>query len=144
MKRNKTINKITLPLLSLLILTYSTVLQFSIPSIVLCFGDDGHIAFEQSEEDFPCTDLGDHNNHRADNHTDLAHQDDDCEDIPLINLFSTPFLEKNGKSKDIKATTIEIYSKSINAHTVSNLELNKDSTIIHSSLKSLQSTILLI
>lgn len=144
MKKNKTINKITLPLLSLLILTYSTVLQFSIPSIVLCFGDDGHIAFEQSEEDFPCTDSGDHDAHLANNHKVLSGQDDDCEDIPLINLFSTPFVEKDGKSKNVRTTLIDIYTKTINDNSVQNLDFKKVTTIIHFSRKSLQSTILLI
>jgi hypothetical protein len=143
-QKNKKIYKLTLSLLSLVILAYSTVLQFSIPTIVLCFGEDGHIAFEQSELNFSCADSGDHKDHLMDNHNDLSHQDYDCVDIPLIHLLSTPLLEKYGKVKTVKATVVVVYSKIINAYTVSNLDLNKDATIIHSSIKSLQAIILLI
>ena len=144
MRKNKTTNKITISLLSLLILGYSTVLQFSMPSVVLCFGDDGHIAFEQSEDDSQCADLGDHKDHLADNHNDLSHQNDDCKDIPLINLLSTPYLDKDGKSKIVKLAVVDTISKTINAYSISHCDINKNSTIIHSSMKSLQATILLI
>ena len=144
MKKNNIINKITLPLLSMLILVYSTVLQFSVPAFVLCFGDDGHIAIEQSEHDFQCIGLDGHEDQLIDNHKDLSHQNDDCEDIPLSNLLSTPLLEKDGKSKNVKLTVIGTKIKTINTCSVSPFDINIDSTIIHSSIKSLQTTVLLI
>jgi hypothetical protein len=144
MKKNKTTYNITITLLSLLILGYSTVLQFSLPSVVLCFGDDGHIAFKQSEDDFQCNDLSDQNDHLADNHINLSHQDDDCDDIPLINLLSTPFLEKDGKSKNVKLDVVDRNSKTVNTYLVTHFDINRDSTIILTPMKILQATVLLI
>jgi hypothetical protein len=144
MKRLKVLDKISISMLSILILIYSIVLQFSIPSFVLCFGDDGHIAFEQSEHDFQCVGLDDHEDQLMDNHKNLSHQNDDCEDIPLLNILSTPFLEKDGKSKNVKLTLIDTKNKTINTYLVLRFDINKDSTIIHSSIKSLQATVLLI
>jgi hypothetical protein len=144
MKRLKVSKKILISILSLLLLMYSTVLQFSMPSFVLCFGDDGHIAFEQSEHDFQCIGLDDHDDQLIDNHKDLSHQNNDCEDLPLFNLLSTPLLEKDGKSKNVKLTVIDTKIKTINTWSISPFDINKDSTIIHSSIKSLQTTVLLI
>jgi len=130
--------------LSGLILAYSTILQFSIPSIVLCFGDDGHIAFEQSDDDYQCVDLGDNKDHLQNKHKNLSHQEDDCRDIPLITVLSNLYLEKDGKVKTVKFCQDSTIIKYKNTNLVSHVGFSKQATIIHSSMKSLHTTILLI
>jgi hypothetical protein len=114
------------------------------PSIVLCFGDDGHIAFEQSEDDYQCGDLAEQKNQFTTNHRDLSHQNDDCEDIPLINLLSTPFLIKDRNSKNIKLAAVETNIKTINAFSITHTNITNNSIITPPSSKCLQSIILLI
>ena len=144
MKKNKTINNITISLLSVFILAYSTILQFSMPSIVLCFGDDGHIAFEQSDDNYQCVDFGDNKDHPLNKHKNLSHQENDCHDIPLMNVLSALYLEKDGKIKTLKLTAFDPKINTIKTHLVSHFDIHKDFTIIHFSMKSLQATILLI
>ncbi len=144
MKKNKTTNNIAISLLSVVILVYSTILQFSMPSIVLCFGDDGHIAFEQSDDNYQCVDFDDNKDHPLNKHKNLSHQEDDCQDIPLMNVLSALYLEKNGKIKTLKLANFDVKIKTIKTHLVSHFDIHKDLTIIHSSMKSLQATILLI
>jgi len=144
LNKNKTINNIGISLLSLLILTYSTVLQFSIPSVVLCFGDDGHIAFEQSDANHQCIDDVDNFTRLGNKYTDLSNQDDDCRDIPLVNISSALYLEKNGKIKIFKPALVDSKIKAIKACLVPHPEIKNEFMIIQSSMKSLQSTILLI
>ena len=72
LNKNKTIKNIGISLLSLLILTYSTVLQFSMSSVVLCFGDDGHIAFEQSDVNHQCDDIEDDITRPVNNFSELS------------------------------------------------------------------------
>ena len=80
----------------------------------------------------------------ADNHINLSHQDDDCEDIPLINLLSTPFLENGSKSKNVKLAVVDRYSKTVNTYLVTHFDLNRDSTIILTPMNILPATVLLI
>ena len=87
MKKNKVTNRIALSFLSLLILAYSTIIQFSIPSIVLCFGDDGHIAFEQSGQNFQCVDFEKDDDHSLDGDKNLAQQEDHCDPDRTQALF---------------------------------------------------------
>ena len=143
MKDTKTINFLGVSLLSLLMLVYTTVLQFSIPSVVLCFGDDGHIAFEQSDANFNCVDINEDSNLPVSNTPDLIGQSDDCQDIPLLNVLSTLYLEKDTKIK-IKLDIIDENVNIINISTFSHFERNHFYTVIHPSMKSLQATILLI
>ena len=142
--KNKRINRITILFLSGLILAYSTILQFSIPSIVLCFGDDGHIAFEQSDDDYQCVDFGDNKDHLQNKHKNLSHQEDDCQDIPLMTVLSTLYLEKDGKIKTVKVSGGSVKVSTKKSDLVSHVDLDRETTIIHSSMKILQSTILLI
>jgi hypothetical protein len=144
MKRNKTIYNITITLLSLLILAYSTVLQFSTSSFVLCFGDDGHIAFEQSDENYQCGDLDDNKDHPLNKHKNLSHQEDDCNDLQLLNILTTLFLEKDGKTKIAKLTVIDATVDILQVHFLSKSEIHNSYNIIQPSMKSLQATILLI
>ena len=144
MKRLKIKDKISISLLSLLILAYSTVLQFSLPSVVLCFGDDGHIAIEQFEIDYRCADFTEHKDHFADGCINLSHKNNECEDIPLINLFSIPLVEKLNKTKNFKSTAVDNYIKTATTCSISHFDKYKDSRILLSSMKSLQTTILLI
>jgi hypothetical protein len=144
MRKNKIAYKIIISLLSLLLLVYSTVLQFSLPAVVLCFGDDGHIAFEQSELENPCVDTTEHGDYLIGSHENLSHQDEDCNDIPLINLYSIPFIEKESKSKTLKLSIVENYSKFTNTSFISQFNIVQKSTTNHPILECLQSTILLI
>ena len=144
MKRLKIADKISISILSLLLLVYLTVLQFSMPSVVLCFGDDGHIAFEQSEDGYPCTDLNEHGDNPTGRHENLSHQDEGCNDIPLINLFSIPFIQKECKSKNFKISMVDNYFKITYSNFISLLTIQKKSITIHPTVESLQTTILLI
>jgi len=117
MKDTKTINFLGVSLLSLLMLVYTTVLQFSIPSVVLCFGDDGHIAFEQSDANFNCVDINEDSNLPVSNTPDLIGQSDDCQDIPLLNVLSTLYLEKDTKIK------IKIHESAIYKNILSRYEI---------------------
>jgi hypothetical protein len=144
MKTNKKSNSFIILLLSALILTYSTILQFSIPSFVLCFGDDGHIAFEKTGDNFQCEKREDNRDHPIHKHKDLSHQEDDCQDIPLITVLSNLYLEKDGKIKPVKLALISEKLNTKNTGSVANFDINTDTTIINSSMKSLQTTILLI
>lgn len=143
MIKNKPTDNILVILLSLIFMAYSTVLQFSTPSIVLCFGDDGHIAFEQSGENYQCIDIVD-NTIPVNTHSDLSGQKDDCRDVPLQSILSSLYLEKDGKPKNVKLEVLGTNIKTIKAYPLSHLNIIKDSTIIHTSMKNLQSTILLI
>ena len=131
-------------LLSMLILAYSTILQFSMPSIVLCFGEDGHIAFEQSDGNHPCGDVDDYFTLPVNNCTDLSGQKDDCQDVSLLNILSALYMQKDGKIKIVKPAVVDIKIKTIKTCLVYQSDINKDSTIIPSSMKSLQATILII
>ena len=144
MKRLKIKDKFSISLLNLLILAYSTVLQFSLPSVVLCFGDDGHIAIEQIEIDYRCADFSKHNDHFVDGCINLFHQNNECEDLPLINLFSIPFIEKESKTKNLKSTVVDDNIKTITTCSISHFDIYKDCRILLSTMKSLQTTILLI
>ncbi len=144
MNKNKITNNIAISLLSLLILAYSTILQFSMPSIVLCFGDDGHIAIEQSDDNYHCTDFGANEDHPLNNHKNFSHQEDACQDLPLIYILTTLFLEKDGKIKTVKLAVIDITVDILKAHFLSKSEIRNNYNIIHPSMKSLQTTILLI
>ena len=143
MKKNKKTGSVLKLFLSTIILVYSTVIQFSIPSFVLCFGDDGHIAFEQTGGDNQC-DHEDERDHPIHKHKNLAHQKDDCQDIPLLNVFSSLYLEKNGKIKlfNLALESGKTYKSSY--YLATRLNLFNDFAFIHSSMKSLQATILLI
>ena len=131
-------------MLSLLILVYSTVLQFSMPSVVLCFGNDGHIAFEQFEDGYPFVDSDEHGDHLPGSHENLSHQDEECNDILLINLFSIPFLEKESISKNFKLSIANNYFKTTNFNYISHFKVLKKPITMHSSIESLQSIILII
>ena len=144
MNKNKTTKNIAISVLSVLILVYSTVLQFSMPSVVLCFGDDGHIAFEQSDENNQCVDVDDNITLPVNNSTDLSDQKEDCQDVPLINVLSALYLEKNSKIKTVKPAVFDVTVDTIKAHLVSKIGIRNSYNIIHTSKKSLQTTILLI
>ena len=144
MNKKKKSNSFATLLLSALILAYSTIIQFSIPSIVLCFGDDGHIAFEQTGNNFQCDKIGDDGSQPTHKQNNLSHQEDDCQDIPLLNVLSALYLEKDGKTKIFKRALVSVKINKINTHLVAQINTNKEATIIHSSMKSLQATILLI
>jgi len=144
MKRMKIADKISISMLSLIILVYSTMLQFSVPSVVLCFGNDGHIAFEQAEDWYPCMDLNKQGDNLIGNHESLSHQEEDCNDIPLINLFSIPFIEKECKSKNFEISIVDNYYKMTYSNFISHLNLLKESIAIHPTVENLQTTILLI
>ena len=144
MKNNKIACKITIPLLSLLILVYSTVLQFSLPSVVLCLGSDGHIAFEQSDDNCRFVDSGAHRNHLADDHKNLSHQDEDCDDIPLVKLFSLPFVEKDGTSKQARLPAANTGGMNTDVLSIAQFDINSGSKIILPTIKNLRTTILLI
>ena len=139
---DKRINCITRLLLSIAVLAYSSLLQFSLPSIVLCFGDDGHIAFEQSGDNFKCDETEDSGDHPIHKHKNLSHQEDDCQDIPLTTVLSNLYLEKDGKVKTVKLyqdSTLVKYSD-----LVSHSDLIIEHTFLYSSMKTLHVTILLI
>ena len=131
-------------LLSMLILAYSTILQFSIPSIILCFGEDGHIAFEQSDGNTHCIAVDNNYTLPVNNCKDLTNQKDDCQDIPLKNILSALYLGKDGKIKTIIYTVADTKVHTIKANTNSHFDINNEFFIIHSSIKSLQTTILII
>ena len=142
--KNKLINRITILLQSLSILAYSTILQFSIPSIVLCFGDDGHIAFEQSGDNFKCDETEDPSDHPVHKHKNLSHQEDDCQDIPLTTVLSNLYLEKDGKAKTVKLFQGSAIIKIKNSDFDSRFNIHQKDSILHSSMKCLHTTILLI
>ncbi len=144
MKSLKIADKIYVLLLSLLILVYSSVLQFSMPSVVLCFGDDGHIAFEQSEYEYLCMDSNEHSDHLASSHEHFSHQDEGCKDIPLINLCSPPFVEKESKLKNFKLTKFDNHINTIYTNSFPHFNILIDSAANHTALEGLQTTILLI
>ncbi len=144
MNKNKTTNNIAITLLSLLILAYSTVLQFSMPSIVLCFGEDGHIAFEQSDENYQCVDINDNANLPVNKCPELSDQKNDCQDVPLISILSTLYLKKDSKSKTAKLAIVDVTVDTIKDYLVSKIEISNKYNIIHPSMLSLQTTILLI
>jgi len=144
MNKNKITNYIAMLLLSMLILAYSTALQFSMPSIVLCFGEDGHIAFEQSDENNQCVDVDYNFILPVNSYTDLSDQKDNCQDIPLINILSALYLKKDSKITTAKLAVFTGTVDTIKVHLVSHFDIYQDFTIIHSSMKSLQNTILLI
>jgi len=131
-------------LLSLLILAYSTVLQFSMPSFVLCFGDDGHIAFEQSDENYHCVETDTEDDHPIHKHKNLSHQEENCQDIPLKTVLLTFYLKKDGEIKTVIPIIASVTINKVNAYLDSHFNIDIDDPIIHSSMKSLQSTILLI
>jgi len=113
-------------------------------SVVLCFGDDGHIAFEQSDVNHECDDIEDNITRGVNNFSELSDLDDTCQDIPLVNNLSVLYLEKDGKIKIFKPAAVDRKIKTIKACLVAQSEINKESTIIQSSMKSLKVTILLI
>jgi hypothetical protein len=120
------------------------VIQFSLPSFVLCFGSDGHIAFEQYDDECRFDQPGEHKSHLESKHENLSHQNRDCEDIPLTNHFSSPFIEKDGKSKNFKLLTVTKFSHSQKAFPILQFKIDEDSAIILSQTKSLQTTVLII
>jgi hypothetical protein len=130
--------------LSVSILVYSTILQFSVPSIVLCFGNDGHIAFEQTDDNNECAKNGNDEDYPIHKHKNLSHQEDDCQDIPLMTVLSTLYLEKDGKIKTVKFCPGSAVIKYKNTNLVSHFGIHKENTILYSSMKSLQATVLLI
>ena len=131
-------------MLCLLTLVYTTVLQFSLPSVILCFGSDGHIAFEQAQDNCRIDNSGVQETHLADNHSNLVHQDADCYDITLSGLFSLPLVEKAGKSKNTMLSATITNCISLNVCSVSLSEINNDLAITLASRKGLQTTILII
>jgi hypothetical protein len=143
MKYSAMADKISIILLSLLILAYSSVLQFSFPSIVLCVGSDGHFAFEPSEVNHQCLDSEEYSDHVADKHKSLSHQDMGCEDIPLMNLFVLPFLEKESKSQQVKMLVVNDSVNKSDSPSTSYSELKNNDRIHHPTIQCLQTTILL-
>ena len=131
-------------LLSLLILAYSTILQFSIPSVILSFGEDGHIAFEQSDENNQCVDVDDDFILPVNNCSDLSDHKDDCQDVPLKNVISTLYLGKDHKIKTAKPVIFDETVSTIIVNPISPFDINNEFPFIHSSMKSLQTTILII
>jgi len=144
MNKVKIADKISILMLSLLILLYSTILQFSVQSVVLCFGDDGHIAFEQSEVGYPCVDSDEHGNHLIDSHENLSHQDGGCNDVSLINFSSNPYIGKECKLKNFKLSPVDIRLKTSNSINISPFNFLINPIIIHPTTESLRNTILLI
>jgi hypothetical protein len=141
---DKRISRITRLLLSIAVLAYSSLLQFSLPSIVLCFGDDGHIAFEQSGDNFKYDETEDSGDHPIHKHKNLSHQEDDCQDISLMTVLSNLYLKKDGKIKLVKLAAVLARINTKNTDLVSHFNQDKEATIIHSSTKCLQTVILLI
>jgi len=138
------INRVKILLLSILILAYSIILQFSIPSIVLCFGVDGHIAFEDTGDKFQCVKMEDVNDHPIHKHKNLSHQEDDCQDLALMTVLSTLYLKKDGKIKTEKLVAASVTLNKKKTDIVPHINLENEDTIVNSSMKSLQVTILLI
>ena len=131
--------------LSLYVLTYSIILPFSLTPMVLCFGDDGHIAIEPACSTYACGDPADRFDHLIQKHENLTGQETDCRDVALINVSSTLYLEKTTKLKNISeqrsthptAQISKPYSKVRSEFILKNIS-NKP------ALKNLQTTILLI
>jgi len=144
MSKNKISNYLTILLLSVLILAYSTVLLYSMPSIVLCFGEDGYIAFENSDENNQCIDNDNNFTLPLNNCTDLSDQTDNCQDVPLIYVLSALYLKKDGKIKTANLALGDLTVDPIKAYLKSKIEIRSNYNIIHTSMKSLQATILLI
>ncbi len=143
MNKNKLINYIALLFLSVVLLAYSTVLQFTMPSIVLCFGNDGHIAFEQSDKNFQCIDIEGDDDHATHEHENLAHDEDHCEDIPLSNLFSALFMGDDGKIKHVKISSVNTKNRTLKTD-IDLHQYNSTIVVTHAAMKSLKSSILLI
>ena len=141
---DKRISRITRLLLSIAVLAYSSLLQFSLPSIVLCFGDDGHIAFEQSGDNFKCDETEDSGDHPIHKHKNLSHQEEDCQDISLMTVLSNLYLEKDGKIKTVKVSTVLARINTKCTDLDSHLNSHQKDSILYSSMKSLHTTILLI
>ncbi|KAA3616767.1 MAG: hypothetical protein D8M58_17320 [Calditrichaeota bacterium] len=83
--------------LAFFVLIQSLLFQVSLPELVLCFGDDGHIALESSERD------ADHK-HDKNHFSDLVklfnqNDSDDCTDINLDWHFSNAdVIKKSNKN----------------------------------------------
>ena len=88
--------------------------------------------------------VNDEKDHPIHKHKNLSHNQDDCHDLPLMTVLSTLYLEKDGKIKIDKLGVISIFVSTIKSDLVSHIDLNKQTTIVHTSMKSLQATILLI
>jgi len=144
MRKKKTTSKLPVLLLSMVLLTYSTVLQFSIPAVVLCFGEDGHIAFEQSDDKFRCIDGGEGIDLRAERCNSLSRQDKHCDDIPLISLIITLFPGKGSYSACFKLFAIDLNSNIVDVFSCDHRNINNISPPVYPAMKIVQSSILLI
>jgi hypothetical protein len=133
-------------ILILYIFTYLLILPISLPSLVLCFGEDGHIAIEPScKTTDQCNELLDRLHHLIKTHENLAPQEEDCRDVALINVSSTLYQEKTVNLKNIynhiaAIPAVQLFTR------ISNVpyESNQNTYFFLTSLKSLQTMILLI
>lgn len=101
---NKNMNKKKSATFVLLLFFQSLVFQIDIPHVILCFGDDGHISLEKSNN-IICEHNSNPDLSRIIYENKIKATHGDCTDINLDLHFSYPNIQKN-KSSIITAQLI--------------------------------------
>ena len=124
-------NKILKIFLSLLIIAQSMIFQVSAPQLVLCVGDEGHVAVEVSENSHSDIDAHNFKALFAENRTKHHLINDDCFDIPLDYHFGSSHIS-NKKSIKLPGSLLRYYSQNESASfTYNNLTSTENRLLIN-------------
>ncbi len=144
----KQVMKLKISALIFLLFAQAMAYQVSLPDIVLCVGDNGHIALEEGNSDNGCALHPSFNNISQDHHavTDRQHLDaDHCMDILLDWHLSSAQLKHDSKTqRGIQFPNYIIINPQIINPTIHIVKYEQSDTLPNPGVEIARSTILII